>query len=707
MGANAIPRIWDTEELQILLLLSLGMQIFLIFLAIPRKYCTSRILSLALWSFYLLADYVATLALGNLFKALYAEKNQFKALNNAGSIIINVDPIAFWSPFLLLHLGGPDTITAYAIEDNELWWRHFASLAIQVSIAIAVFALSVPSSQLWIAAIPVYVAGVVKYGERTLSLRSASTGCLIDSMIPPPDPGPEISRFANEYESCLQAGLNVEIQMKKEPPSEQTRISTANTLEGIDEEYIMRKALKLFQKFKRLAVDLNLSLSDAIESRDFFLRCSPNQAFEVIQIELSFMFDMLYTKAPIVHTTVGGLLRGISIGMIILSLIFFCRSEKNGYREADTIITYTILVAALVIEAISILLLICSDWAFIWLKARSGDNVLAKHIFSVVRHFPFLIKRRRWSNHISQYNLIRFLIREKPTTTTSWFRKTLRCLHLNETWDRFWYTNRIAVSDQLKKLIFNELMDKAMSVQNLEGALMRFNTCRGEWTLRQKGYHSLLGWSVNNVGFGESILIWHMATDLCYYADDNDRDGNEANTANKKISRDISNYMLYLLLQRPYMLNAGVEKVRLADTCAEATQYFQREQVVKEEDACRKLLKEEVTVVAIKYKGYRSQSILIHAKKVAKDLSSLSPSKRWRLVSAVWVEMLCFAAIHCKGNVHTKHLPGGGELLTHVWLLIAHLGMGEQYSREADSGTPTMIVRKFEDNFIKEAKKQV
>nr|GEX40803.1 calcium uniporter protein [Tanacetum cinerariifolium] len=36
----------------------------------------------------------------------------------------NVDLLAFWAPFLLVHLGGPDTITAFALKDNDLWVRH-------------------------------------------------------------------------------------------------------------------------------------------------------------------------------------------------------------------------------------------------------------------------------------------------------------------------------------------------------------------------------------------------------------------------------------------------------------------------------------------------------------------------------------------------------------------------------------------------------
>ncbi|GKB50308.1 hypothetical protein Tco_0901061 [Tanacetum coccineum] len=36
--------------------------------------------------------------------------------------------MSFWVPFLLLYLGGPDSITAFALEDNELSLRHFVEI---------------------------------------------------------------------------------------------------------------------------------------------------------------------------------------------------------------------------------------------------------------------------------------------------------------------------------------------------------------------------------------------------------------------------------------------------------------------------------------------------------------------------------------------------------------------------------------------------
>jgi hypothetical protein len=41
--------------------------------------------------------------------------------------------------------------------------------------------------------------------------------------------------------------------------------------------------------------------------------------------------------------------------------------------------------------------------------------------------------------------------------------------------------------------------------------------------------------------------------------------------------------------------------------------------------------------------------------------------------------MLCHAASQCRGLNHAKQLSQGGEWLTHVWLLMAHLGITEQF----------------------------
>jgi hypothetical protein len=41
----------------------------------------------------------------------------------------------------------------------------------------------------------------------------------------------------------------------------------------------------------------------------------------------------------------------------------------------------------------------------------------------------------------------------------------------------------------------------------------------------------------------------------------------------------------------------------------------------------------------------------------------------------MWVEMLCYSAVRCRGYLHAKSLGEGGECLTSIWLLWSFMGM--------------------------------
>ena len=39
---------------------------------------------------------------------------------------------------------------------------------------------------------------------------------------------------------------------------------------------------------------------------------------------------------------------------------------------------------------------------------------------------------------------------------------------------------------------------------------------------------------------------------------------------------------------------------------------------------------------------------------------------KWEMITSFWVEMLAYAAFHCRGKYHGQQLSWGGELLTRV-----------------------------------------
>ncbi|KAF0921526.1 hypothetical protein E2562_009267 [Oryza meyeriana var. granulata] len=177
----------------------------------------------------------------------------------------------------------------------------------------------------------------------------------------------------------------------------------------------------------------------------------------------------------------------------------------------------------------------------------------------------------------------------------------------------------------------------------------------------------------------ESVLLWHVATDLCFYYDGGS-DGDAKLAEYIGISRAVSNYMLFLLIARLFMLAAGIGQIRFGDTCAEAKIFFEREMARSDERAVvAMVLVVNAEVAPRDVKGDRSKSVLFDACRLAKSLLELQSGKRWRLIRVVCVEILCYAASKCQSNFHAKQPSNGGELLTVVWFLMAHLGMGEQY----------------------------
>ncbi|CAD5167380.1 unnamed protein product, partial [Musa acuminata subsp. malaccensis] len=656
-----IRKLWSAEEIRILVLLSLGLQIVLIVASLFRKRCQNRLLSFILWTSYLGADYVAALALGNLLN----DQTEASERN------INGDLTAFWAPFLLVHLGGPDTITSYSREDNELWLRHLLGMILEVSVAILVFLESLPSPHLWKVAIVVFTAGILKYAERTLALRSASMDQLRKSMI---SNAPNYAKFMQEYHFC-----------------------------SISEKDIIIGAYRFFETAKRLALDLWLGLHDRTDSQNFFLQLDAIHAFQVVEVELSLLHDILHTKAVRVHTLRGRLVRALSLSLVVLAFVLFRRSGRHNFSDADVIITYILLIVALVLEAIAAVLLVFSDWTIVALQDSGKlERPFIARLKKIIRFLKLdlaIVKFRggtRWSNSMRQCNLLCICLGDYKQTT---FTRILHFLGLKELWDSNRPVENTTVGDDQKTLIFEELKKKTYGAEGESNEYKRLRACKGEWVLREKGYTDF-DWSMNKE-FDESVLLWHIATSICYQMRENanqssSEKGKEAKCDHRKISKQISDYLMYLLVFQPSLLPAGIGKIRFQDTCAEAKRFFTdnaREiesedqykeasllKVIKalvkpkredlppmEKAACRKLLEVlDPELKPVEVKGDRSKSVLFDACKLANDLNELETSRRWIVISAVWVEMLCYAASNCSSDAHFKQLSQGGELLTHV-----------------------------------------
>lgn len=510
---------------------------------------------------------------------------------------------------------------------------------------------------------------------------------------------------------------------------------------------VIRSAHSLFRTFQVLFADGIFSFKDRRDSQVEFSRKGVDWAFKVVEIELGFVYDRLYTKASVSRTELG-LGVPIRVGSLLLTLAgslwaLWVTLHASQYRLKHRCVTYTLLAGAVLTDAIILASHSFSIWSLVnsdWLQCCSC----------------VLVNHRRWSGQMAQSNLISFCLKKLPSESrfTAFVRKELagyptmrsRENPLNELplgalgrivaqelqasnsrrplmqklvatrsfWGKYYkQTRHVPVRKELKAFIFKEIRDKQKLFHEWErgqreagetsGNRNPFTTYRVDQIVKSLTIADL-EWSIQGKEFDESLLIWHIATDLCFRKEG--KKGDDQDTySSKYMARELSNYLFYIMVVHPLMLSPPTTMAikRCKDTCAEARRQFLKEHLlhmrrrktseargegaVGEDNAHKFLLKVETPLPASVVKGDKSKSVLWDGIFLAKELDRImqdeeDPEKKWRIISKVWVEMLCYAAIHCGGYQHAERLKEGGELITFVCLLMTHLGMGKHYRTE-------------------------
>ncbi|RCU61438.1 hypothetical protein SETIT_J002000v2 [Setaria italica] len=830
MGFNPpVPQQDSNWEIRAAVQVSLLLQILLIFVGPVRKRSSHPFPRFTVWSCYLLADWVADLALGLLLNNMGniggggsgSSSSSFGLKRggggaNAGANAGNADsgsssPIifAFWTPFLLLHLGGPDTITAYSLEDNELWLRHLIGLLFELFSASVIFFCSLRGNPMIHATVLMFVAGIIKYAERTYSLYSGSVDGFRTKILDPPEPGPNYAKLMTEFDSKYKAGLAVEITIADGEASK-----AQNEMEEKETERLVQKvnksvearAYEFFVIFRRLFVNLILSFKERRLSQAFFLQrenLTSSEAFEVIEVELNFIYDMVYTKAPVAHTAHGWVLRCVCSGCLAAALAIFLLLDKSRHNisRVDTGITYALLLGGLALDAVALLMLLFSNRATVFLEQSQRLRWLVR----LTRAAKRSRRTRRWSGKTSQLNLIGYclgkpehnsrrgrcrwwlkvadkvglqdivdlvddlifikrvpLMKEGSSSSSSLLDFIFKGLkgaaenikkkedimevcgrrgkgvvgRLKEKIQEALKTHyeeqmkkavedkdeRLVLEEQIKEALkddkdkgFEEQIIKALKIDNKDGHLVVLEEQIKEALIKMKNKddderlettkqikealsnHSrdkkfkLILDSVVESDFDESLLLWHVATDLCgCHLKDEQRVPTQAEAQWRPIGETLSEYMLYLLIKQPEMLSAtaGIGLLRYRDTCAEAQRFFASMDawVGAHEDARVMLLRVNTSEKPSTVKGDRSKSVLFDAVILAKVLRELDDDDMWEVVTGVWGEMLTYAAGKCRGSTHVRQLSRGGELITLVWFLMAHMGLGDMYQiQEGDA----------------------
>ncbi|KAJ6317007.1 hypothetical protein OIU78_020148 [Salix suchowensis] len=467
----------------------------------------------------------------------------------------------------------------------------------------------------------------------------------------------------------------------------------------IAEALYLHEAHFLFRMFKIFYADLALSHSSHMAS--FRILTPPENtdteksknaatyAFKVIEVELGFMYDVLFTKLTSVCSK-RTILRSISFLSSASALVAFSLMIMNkcSYTETEVIISYILLGGGVVLEIYGVIMLLLSDWAMLRLSLvkKPWADAVFKAIYSD--------NNKRWERYMAQHDLADAQLTNeglwtmvinslvcKPSAKVC-FLKLIGKNNIQR-WE--------VISDELKELIWKYLLDKRSrhiyemphpdpGMNDLKEILAE----RGDQVLKSMGCLEISRSAVVELDFHGSLLLWHIATDICYHDDilQNKGDANKL-PPSSEMSRSLSNYMLYLLSDRPNMLPKGIGGARYKQTGVQLTKFSwcwrSRPEVPMltywdSEEFFKEIQNDQSNV-----------SMLHDACKLAEQLQLLETGEKkftkehkWSMISEIWVEILTYAASNCGWKQHGQALTNGGELLTRVCLLMAHLGLSEQ-----------------------------
>ncbi|GLU15567.1 hypothetical protein SLE2022_320440 [Rubroshorea leprosula] len=679
--AEHVQKLWATWNIRGLIILSLLLQSFLSLSAQLRKRKGGNlIIVIPLWIAYLLADWVATFTIGLMLRA---ERS---------------DILAFWAPFLLLHLGGPDTITSFSLEDNEFWIRHLLGLILQVGSTIYVILQSLTHNELWLPTLLVLIAAVIKYAERNRAFYLASFDhfgnnwaylSVGSQTAMPPIPVQfqlaHEARFNGAWNDCrsprrsviLEAGST---EVQRGPSSVIVEADSTEVQRG--PSLVILEAACTVGTIKSLLVGPPMTKEEQKDFCFFMRRRDSHETLRTIEIQLSILYELLHTKLPVVDSKIGYICRVVDFGCILGALVSCSILLKKYYHNKlgkfDIYLTYGLLIGALALDLISIWLLMSSDWIIV-------------RQYSHKKNYEKFINRYRWSNSIPQLNIFYCRFKNKdgdyPNKLIEFFGtrfETIKRIHC--------VSSKSLVEGQAWEFIFKTLQEKEIGVAGSEifgpSRILTSQATNFAWTLK-KFEHM------------DSLLIWHIATEICYQKECSDnRPSNSTSTStncfdHRKICKLISDYMFYLLVMEPSMTATSPNNLKIIFDIdsdekwkwpsswkmgSKETFITDLDKLLKEDEndyIDLDMLKEDVDKLKPVQKEYIARFSRIDAARLlAKELlKNRSGSCPWELMGRFWVEIVCYAAINCQPNVHARQVSRGGQFLTLVWLLINYLGL--------------------------------
>ncbi|KAL6851508.1 hypothetical protein ACP4OV_020441 [Aristida adscensionis] len=711
---------WDKWQLRILVLGSLGIQWFLLVVAPMRKYSICGWFRKCIWLAYISSDALAIYALATLFNR-HARASSTSS-SCGGDIAREKSSLeVLWAPILLIHLGGQEELTAYAIEDNELWIRHTVTLVSQVTVALYAFSKSWHGSsepRLLASAILLFIVGVFSFCEKPLALKGARI-----KRVASVTAAIQGRRRRGSWAVYLDDYFFISDWSSYFCPKSSSDVSKEGAA-GLSEGD--RVCMVLSDMSLLAAAEYLVQRRVAPEKKDVLTELG-FRSDEALRRLLRGAFELIYTRANVVFTWAYlcyHLL--LAPALEIAALTLFATSNKQGYDTVDVKTTYILLclTSALDFLAVFIRQLVYK------VMSKIDCPALCETVpgYNLMDAAVWMRGRRWWLDCViymewNEENFYHCCERGNDEKALYKMVSEMVIADLVDAYDRDLASYRIFTVEHDGAAASAEREGSSSSHPAAAAAEPSSVSSRQEtsseplrrnWALSEE-LQKLCGPEIRRSlrqSFDESVLLWHIATDLCFRSDDglrqpnpgwcccnkgmagcccckanDDDDDDEPWKLRMKCVAAISNYMAHLLSSHPDMLLIGSRRHLVTEAMEEIEKLILGDGEPPRGEELRFLIDEWSTTTwqpqggrtEIPAKGAKSatnQDVfhVVNACRLASELLDLPPGTRWTVMYRVWLGMLCYSAGMCRGYLHAKSLGEGGEFLSYVWLILSLKG---------------------------------
>ncbi|KAK3432887.1 hypothetical protein EUGRSUZ_D00394 [Eucalyptus grandis] len=385
------------------------------------------------------------------------------------------------------------------------------------------------------------------------------------------------------------------------------------------------------------------------------------RVFKVIEVELAFLFDLLYTKYPVnlnPYRSFCRLLLLVIVAAAPLIAKFSAKVDFNDWLSLSegpaNIVTILLMMSILVIEFVHFCITIFSEWAKVTYICKYVQNdwglknrCSGKLIEIMCR--VWLLKP--WGRQLRQYSLL------QAYSYSPW-----KCV--NNKFSTAYFDQEGDGQKQIPPTNLSKQVKKAIARS------LRKYLEKGQAFLRRNDLSDEFSWACDLETTTHVIMVWHIATTFCEHEVPCAQLLQEQRD-NFDIATKLSQYLAYLVVYAPrllpghpcktkYIFGRAVSEARetLVGSSVSVEKRIQKLKMGIDNEQCPETIVGRGTQLGMK---------LVNG---VEDKGRI-----WKVLADFWADMILYVAPSNNTVAHAKYLTTGGEFVTHVWVLVSHIGI--------------------------------